>query len=279
MKVDAHQHFWKLSRGDYEWITPDLPALNRDYYPEDLVPLLKDTKIDGTILVQAADTLSETEYLLSLADEYDWILGVVGWVDMESSDASGTIQRLAEHPKFCGIRPMIQDIQDDDWMLRPALEPAFTTLINLDLTFDALVLPRHLKHLHTLLQRYPQLPCVIDHAAKPEIRDGNFDEWALDMTILAKNTGVLCKLSGLATEAGPNWTVETLRPYVEHLLTEFEPSRLMFGSDWPVLNLASDYSSWADLADQLTFHLPKSDQALIFGGTAQHFYLTKGQLK
>ena len=279
MKVDAHQHFWKLSRGDYEWITPDLPALNRDYYPEDLVPLLKDTKIDGTILVQASDTFSETEYLLSLADEHDWILGVVGWVDMESSDASDTIHKLAEQPKFCGIRPMIQDIEDDDWMLRATLEPAFATLINLDLTFDALVLPRHLKHLYTLLQRYPQLSCVIDHAAKPEILDGNFDEWASDMTALAKNTGVLCKLSGLATEAGPIWTVETLKPYVEHLLSEFGPSRLMFGSDWPVLNLASDYSSWADIAVQLTAHLPKRDQTLIFGGTAQNFYLTKRKLK
>lgn len=129
--MDAHQHFWKLSRGDYEWITPDLSVLNRNYGPEELVPLLEEAEIDGTILVQATDTLSETEYLLSLADEHEWIFGVVGWVDMESADASNTIRRLAEYPKFCGIRPMIQNLNDDNWMLRSTLDLAFATLIEL----------------------------------------------------------------------------------------------------------------------------------------------------
>ena len=275
MRIDAHQHFWKLSRGDYDWITPDLPILNKDFGPEDLIPLLQAAKIDGTILVQATDTVAETEYMLSLADEHDWILGVVGWVDMEASDASDVIQKLAKHPKFCGIRPMIQGTEDDDWMLRRALDPAFRSLIELDLTFDALVFPRHLKQLYELLQRYPDLACVIDHGAKPYIRDGKIDDWAVDMSVLAKNTNALCKLSGLANEAATGWTAETLQPYVEHLLSEFGPSRLMFGSDWPVLKLAGDYLGWADNLEGLIGHLSKIDQAAIFGETAQKFYVNR----
>lgn len=275
MRIDAHQHFWKLSRGDYEWITPDLPILNKDFGPEDLLPLIQDANIDGTILVQATDTVPESEYMLSLADEHEWVLGVVGWVNMEAPDASQTICRLAKHPKFCGIRPMIQELKDDDWMLRPALDPAFRMLIELDLTFDALVFPRHLKQLYELLQRYPELSCVIDHGAKPYIQDGKFDDWATDMSLVAKNTSALCKISGLATEAAPNWTAETLKPYVEHLLSEFGPSRLMFGSDWPVLKLAGDYLGWADIVAGLIGHLSETDQAAIFGETAHKFYINR----
>lgn len=275
MRIDGHQHFWSLARGDYEWITPDLPILNRDFGPDDLEPMLKAANIDGTILVQATDTVAETEYMLSLADQHDWILGVVGWVDMDSNDASAIITRLAEHPKFCGIRPMIQGIEEDQWMLRPTLDPAFKTLINLNLTFDALVLPRHLKHLLALLQRYPDLACVIDHAAKPEIRNQAFDTWAQDMRAIAKNTSAFCKISGLVTEASADWTADTLAPYVTHLIDTFGSDRLMFGSDWPVLLLAGDYSNWATVAAGLIEDMSDEGRDALFGGTAQKFYLNR----
>ena len=248
MKIDAHQHFWALARGDYGWLTADIAPLYRDFQPTDLRPLLADCSIDGTVLVQAAPTAAETAYMLSLTDKTDFILGVVGWVDFEAPDAAAQIAALAQHPKLVGLRPMIQDIADDDWMLRPTLAPAFQAMITHDLTFDALVLPRHLKNLITLLGQHPTLRTVIDHGAKPEIRGGKFDDWAADMTRLASDTQAYCKMSGLVTEANADWTAETLAPYVSHLLASFGPDRIIWGSDWPVSTLAASYQQWHDVA-------------------------------
>ena len=163
MRVDSHQHFWRLARGDYGWMTPDLGAIYRDFEPADLKPLLEAGGINATVVVQAADTVAETEFLLSLADEHDLIAGVVGWIDMEAGDAVATLERLRQNPKFKGIRPMIQEIADDDWVLRPALDPVFDALAEMELCFDALVLPRHLPRLLKRLQKHPALACVIDH--------------------------------------------------------------------------------------------------------------------
>ena len=205
MIIDAHQHFWQLNRGDYGWLTPDLKPLYRDFMPDDLTPHLQQTGIDGTILVQAAPTIAETEFLLKIADETPFVLGVVGWVDFAASSAVEDIARLAENPALVGLRPMIQDIADDDWMLRPDLAPAFDAMIKADLTFDALVLPRHLPRLRKLLSRYPDLRTVIDHGAKPDISGGQFDTWANDISIIANESSAYCKLSGLLTEAGADW--------------------------------------------------------------------------
>ncbi|KPA20289.1 Amidohydrolase [Shimia sp. SK013] len=244
MKIDAHQHFWKLARGDYSWLTPELEPLYRDFEPKDLKPLLKAAGIDGTIAVQAADTEAETEYLLSLADTHDWILGVVGWTDLEAPDAPAKIEQMARHPKLVGFRPMIQNIEDDAWMLKDNLRPALAAMVAHNLTFDALVMPHHLGHLLTFLGRYPTLRVVIDHGAKPEIRDGHFETWAENMTQIAKTSQSFCKLSGLTTEASPEWQTKDLLPYIAQILREFTPARVVYGSDWPVLNLASSYDAW-----------------------------------
>ncbi|WP_371168169.1 amidohydrolase family protein [Aliiroseovarius sp. 2305UL8-7] len=248
MTIDTHQHFWKLDRGDYGWLTPDLAPLYRDFLPGDLEPLLAANGVTGTIAVQAADTEDETEYLLSLADRFDWIIGVVGWVDLTAPRAPETIERLARHPKLVGLRPMIQDIKDDAWMLRDDLGPAITAMMDLNLTFDALVLPRHLCHLNVFVARYSHLTVVIDHCAKPDIRNQVFEPWASQFTELASSQNTYCKLSGLVTEAGENWSDDDLQPYVEHVLDNFGPKRLLFGSDWPVLNIASEYSQWITMA-------------------------------
>lgn len=270
MIIDAHQHFWRLDRGDYGWLTPELAPIYRDFGPSDLAPHLARHGIGGTVLVQAAPTLAETKYLLELADATDVVRGVVGWVDFEAADAPEDIARLAQHPKLVGLRPMIQDIADDDWMLRPALAPAFEAMIRHDLTFDALVLPRHLPRLHELLARHPDLRCVIDHGAKPEIAEGRFDAWAGEMAALARDTRAFCKLSGLLTEAGEGAGREALAPYAAHLVDRFGPARLVWGSDWPVLTLAASYDAWFEMAMSL---IPDAkDRQAVFGGTAIELY-------
>lgn len=271
MRIDAHQHFWRLARGDYGWLTPDLAPIYLDFGPGDLAPLLAEAGIDGTVLVQAAPTVAETEYLLEIAAARDFVLGVVGWVPFGDPAAPETLARLSESGRLVGVRPMIQDIADDDWMLRPDLAPAFGAVRELDLSFDALVLPRHLPRLRRLLERHPDLRVVIDHGAKPEIRAGRFDGWAADMRALAEGTGAYCKLSGLVTEAAAEWSAADLRPYVEHLLESFGPDRLIWGSDWPVLRCAGDYAGWLATAEALVGG-DAAARAAIFGGTAQQAY-------
>jgi len=272
MRIDAHQHFWALERGDYGWLTPDLAPIYRDFLPQDLAPLIEEAGIEGTVLVQAAPTVGETEFMLGLAAETPFVKGVVGWVDFESQNAPDDIARLAKDPALVGFRPMIQDIEDPDWMLRPDLAPAYEALIAADLTFDALTLPPHLKNLSTLLARHPDMRVVIDHGSKPCIRDGVISGWAEDMAALAQNTQAYCKLSGLATEASPEWTVEDLKPYVDHLFETFGPDRLIWGSDWPVCTLASSYARWVETTDALLTGLAADQRAAVLGGNAAKAY-------
>ncbi len=272
MRIDAHQHFWAVARGDYGWLTRDLGVIYRDFTPDDLAPMLKDAGIEGTVLVQAAPTVAETKYMLSLADETSFIKGVVGWVDFEASDAATQIAALDAHPALVGLRPMIQDIADPLWMLGDALTPAFTELTARGLTFDALTLPQHLGPLRKLLARHPDMEVVIDHGSKPLIRDARLQGWAEDMAALASETNAWCKLSGLVTEAAPDWTVDDLRPYVDHLLNTFGPSRLIWGSDWPVCTLASSYERWLETTDLLLSQLSSSERDAVMGGNAARAY-------
>lgn len=271
-RVDAHQHFWLLSRGDYGWLTPGLGAIHRDFLPSDIEPLLARHAIAATVLVQAAPTEAETLYMLSLADRHPFVEGVVGWTDFAAPDAPAAIARLARHPKLKGLRPMIQDIADVDWMLRPELEPAFRALVANDLVFDALVLPRHLDNLLRLHQRHPDLRVVVDHCAKPAIASGDFTGWADGMRHIAAETSAACKLSGLVTEAGAEWAVERLRPYVDHVLSVFGPERVLWGSDWPVCTLAASYDDWVAATDRLLEGCSDDERQAILGGNAARVY-------
>ena len=273
MRIDAHQHFWKVARGDYGWLTvAEHPKIARDFLPADLSPLLALAGIDKTILVQAAPAVAETEFLLEIAAATPFVAGVVGWVAFDAPDAASQIARLAAHGKLVGLRPLLQDMPDEEWVLRPALAPAFDAMLRGDLCFDALVKPLHLPALTEFLERHENLPVVIDHGAKPDIAGHGLDLWATYVRHIGRNSHALCKLSGLVSEAGPGWSAETIRPYVDVLVDSFGPSRLMWGSDWPVLNEVCDYAGWLDLAETLTGQLTSSERDAIFGGNAASFY-------
>lgn len=271
-RVDAHQHFWRLDRGDYGWLTPELKPIYRDFMPGDLEPLLRRHGIGGTVLVQAAPSEAETAFMLGLARPHRFIEGVVGWCDLAVGDAPRRIGRLAADRKLKGLRPMIQDIADTGWMLRAELEPAFHALIEHDLVFDALVMPRHLAALEDLLARFPAMRVVIDHCAKPAIAGGHFGEWAARMKAIAAGSTAFCKLSGLVTEAGAGWNAEMLRPYVDHVIEVFGPHRLIWGSDWPVCTLAADYGHWVAATDLLLAGCSDAERAAILGGNAVEVY-------
>ncbi|MFZ1774625.1 MAG: amidohydrolase family protein [Rhizobiaceae bacterium] len=277
IRVDAHHHFWDPARKDYHWMPGDHPVLTRTYGPLDLAPLLDAHGISKTILVQAAQTIEETEYLLGIADATPSVAAVVGWIDFENKGHLGQLQRLKSHPKFAGVRPMIQDIADDGWMLRKDVQWAFSALVDLDLTFDALGFPRHLENFLTVFKRYPDLRAVIDHCMKPQIgnagtKDAGFDFWAKGMARLARETGAFCKLSGIVTETLGGWSAEKLRPYAAHVLGAFGPDRVMWGSDWPVCLLQSDYGAWHLAANSLCDGLDNANRGKVFGGTALAFY-------
>lgn len=273
--IDAHQHFWHPGRGDYGWMPKDNAILNRAYAPADLAPHLARHGIDQTVLVQAAPTVAETEYMLGIADAAPFVGGVVGWVDFEAPAARADLARLAGHPKFKGVRPMIQDIPDDGWMLREDVQWGYRAAIEAGLTFDALGFPRHLANFLTLLKRYPQMRVVIDHCMKPQIRHHSpetFAFWAEGMARLAGESGAYVKFSALVTEAVPGWTADDLRPYVDHVIAVFGAERVMWGSDWPVCLLAASYDDWRAAAVALVADRPEAVRAQIFGGTAAAFY-------
>ena len=277
MKIDCHQHYWDPSRGDYHWMPKD-GILPKPWQPSDLAPHLSSHGIDKTVVVQAAATVAETDYMLSLADVTPSIGAVVGWVDFEDPSSLETLRRLKAHPKFRGVRPMIQDIPNPDWMLRDDVQWAYEALIELDLTFDALGFPIHIPRFQTLLARYPDLRVVLDHCMKPQIRDhgdasDDIQVWKDGMTRLAEETSAYCKLSALATEAADGWTHETLRLYAEHVIDAFGPDRTMWGSDWPVLLISgAEYGDWHRYSDAYASHLTEAQCARIFGGTAAEFY-------
>ena len=273
MRIDAHQHFWRIDRGDYGWLSQELfPNLYRDFLPADLAPLIGKGGIDRTILIQAAESIAETEFMLALAAETPFVAGVVGWVDFASPEAPDEIARLAGNPLLKGFRPMLQDLPDNDWILKAEVEPAVEALIANGLRFDALINPPQLPAIRRFLDRHPDLPVVIDHGAKPEIAAGRIDDWAGHIRAIARDSRAVCKLSGIATEAAPGWSVETMRPYAEVLLEAFGPSRLMFASDWPVLTENGDYLGWLATVEALTAHLSPAEKERVFGGTAAAFY-------
>ena len=271
--IDAHQHFWRLDRGDYGWLTPALAPIHRDFGPEDLAPILARHGIARTILVQAAPTLAETRFLLDLARATPFVAGVVGWIDFDAAEAPEAVLRLAQDRRLVGLRPMVQDLADDDWLARPALAPVFEAMIACNLVFDALVLPRHLPRLARVLERHPALRVVVDHGAKPRIASRDLGRWPADLAIVAAHPQATCKLSGLVTEAAPRDGLPELRPVIDTLVQRFGPQRLMWGSDWPVVNLAGGYDRWRAIALAGLAQLTPDDRAAVLGGTARRVYL------
>ncbi len=276
MKIDAHQHFWRVSQAaDYPWMSPAQTALYRDCQPVDLQPLLARHGIAGTLLVQASPTLHETHALLALAHETSFVKGVIGWCDFADPAAAEVIAGLARSPLLRGLRPMVQDIADDDWLLLDELRPAFEAMLRHGLVLDALIHPRHLSRLAVVLDRYPALTVVIDHGAKPTHHASGLVAWRRGIALVAARAGTFCKLSGLVTECGDDRSPARLRPIVDHLLHCFGPGRLLWGSDWPVVNLAGGYDEWMATAVALLAGLDSADRTAIFGGNAERVYLSR----
>jgi len=307
-RVDAHQHFWRPARGDYTWLRADVPSLApivRDFLPQHLQPSLAAHRVKQTVLVQAADSEAETDFMLTLADSNEMIGGVVGWVDLARPQAVATLERWARNPRFKGVRPMLQDLPDNDWIAHAPHPDVIRALVRLGLRFDALVQPWHLEPLLRFVKAWPELPVVIDHAAKPQLarwprgwdnrrinvptgepvssppsnpRSGEVADWQRGMARLAEHPQVMCKFSGLMTEAptdaraSPAAAVAVLEPVWDRLLAWFGPQRLMWGSDWPVLTLAAGYDAWVAVGDTLIGALAPDEQAQVWHHNACRFY-------
>jgi L-fuconolactonase len=273
MSVDAHFHVWRLGRADYGWLTPALGRIYCDFSAQDWLALAAPLGIQGGVLVQAAPTAAETEFLLQVAQGQAQVLGVVGWADLGAADAPQHIAGLATQDKLKGLRPMLHDLPDADWILQAVLAPALQAMVEHDLVFDALVRPVHLPRIRELARRHPGLRIVIDHGAKPDIARGQWQPWADELRRVADETGAVCKLSGLLTEAGDRaGDPEALAPWVAHLLDCFGADRLLWGSDWPVLALAGDYAAWWQLCRRLMASLTPAQRQSVFGGNARLVY-------
>jgi len=255
-------------------LTPALAPIHRDFSLADLAPHLAVADIQGTILVQAAPTEAETMFLLDIAAKAQVVRGVVGWTDFDAADGGARIDVLAAHKLLVGLRPMVQDIPDDDWLLRPALAPLLAAMARNSLVFDALVLPRHLPRLLRLADDHPGVQFVLDHCAKPRLATGEIADWQGDVALLAERPNIVCKLSGLATEAAMGWQITDLRKAVDHVVTCFGTDRLMWGSDWPVVNLAGGYEKWFAATEALLADLSANEKAAIFGDNAARIYLS-----
>ena len=271
--VDSHQHFWQVGRFDYPWMTPKVDVLCHDYLPPALEPLLRRNQAGQTILVQASNSVAETRWLLTLANENPSIAGVVGWVDLQSETVGRQLEELASHPKFKGVRHLVESEPAEDWLIQESVVKGLRELSLRGLTYDLLVHTRHLKHAKTAVDECPDLRFVIDHMAKPPIASGKLDEWARELKPLASASNVWCKLSGLVTEASwTDWRVEDFIPYVDKSLEYFGPQRIMFGSDWPVCLLAASYEQVLEVFQTLLADLSEEDRDLIFSKNASQFY-------
>ncbi len=273
ISIDAHQHFWRIARGDYGWMNESVAPLLRDFGPDDLRPHLARAGIARTILVQAAPTEAETRFMLEIADADAMVAGVVGWLDMDADDFPERLDALRANPRLVGIRPMLQDLDDERWILRPRVLASLERLTASGLAFDILCLPHHLPHVTQALGHVPSLRAVLDHIAKPEIAAGRIDPWREHVAELARLPNVSCKISGMVTEAAPDWRPADFRPYVDHVADCFGEDRLMFGSDWPVSTLAASYAEVANLARTLlSARFGPEALGKIFGGNAARFY-------
>ena len=273
MYIDAHQHFWKYNADEYGWIDDSMAALRRDFLPENLQPELEISGVRGAVVVQTRQTLEETRWLLELADRTPSILGVVGWVDLQSPDLRSQLKALSRSPKLVGVRHIVQSEPDDQFLLRPEFLRGVSVLEEFDLAYDILIYTRHLPVAAEFVERFPRQRFVLDHLAKPPIKRGEIDVWAQGIRRLAQFPNLYCKLSGLVTEADwQNWKPEQIDPYLEVAFAAFGPDRLMIGSDWPVCLVASSYTRAMQVVkNYVDRHEPQHREA-VFGGNAQRFW-------
>jgi L-fuconolactonase len=273
MNIDTHQHFWQYNPLEHVWMSDDMPSLKRDYLPPDLKPLLDATGVGGTVAVQARQNLAETTWLLALADQYPFILGVVGWVDLQSPQVRDQLRRFAQHPKLVGVRHAVHDEPDDQFMLRPAFLQGLAALGDFDLVYDLLLFPRHLPVAAEVVRQFPRQRFVLDHIAKPFIKAGRLSPWDHDLRALARCDNVTCKLSGMVTEAAWRlWSADEFNPYMDVVFDCFGSTRLMFGSDWPVCTLSADYHAVVRLVRDYLQTQPENVRARVMGGNAIETY-------
>lgn len=274
MIIDAHQHFWKLGQFDTSWLeVPEHAPIHRDFLPTDLKPLIDATGVDRTVFVQTQHNIEETRWVLGLAEEHDWICGVVGWVDLASEQCEEQLLELKQHPKFVGVRHVTQDEPDVNFIVRPEVIRGLRVLEKHNVPFDLLFYVKHLHHAQKLAQQLPGLKMVIDHISKPHIKDQMFDDWESNFRAAAAFPNVYCKLSGMITEADwRNWTPDQLRPYVDIAMDAFGPQRLMFGSDWPVCELAGSYRQVFDTLCESLDSVSDEERERILAGTVRKFY-------
>jgi L-fuconolactonase len=273
IRIDAHQHFWQYSPVNYGWIDDSMAALKRDFLPHDLAPLLQANGLSGSIAVQARQSLKETRWLLKLAQENEFIRGVVGWVDLSSPQVTEQLQGFAGNQKLVGVRHVVQAEPDDEYMLRPEFRRGIAQLAEFGLVYDLLLHPRHVPVAVKLVREFPDQPFVLDHIAKPPIAAGTLEPWARDIRRLAELPNVACKLSGMVTEARwREWTQDDFRPYLDVVLECFGPSRLMIGSDWPVCTVSTDYGATLGIVLRFIGQLAPSERDAILGGTCARVY-------
>ena len=270
--VDAHQHYWDLVRFSYPWMSPELGILLQDYLPSDLKPILERNGVRRTVVVQALSSPAETDWLLELAAQSDFIAGVVGWADLTAPGLGQTLDRLMLNPRFRGLRHQVQDEPDDAWILRGDVQRGLGELARRNLPYDLLLHPRHLPLVPQVAEQHPDLRLVIDHLAKPPIAQGRLEPWATDLRQAALWPNVYCKLSGMATEAGAGWVDADLAPYVKVAVEAFGHERLMFGSDWPVCLIAGSYERVIGALRRALGPLSAEDEARMFGGNAIEVY-------
>ena len=269
MQIDSHQHFWLYEADEYPWIDDDKGALKVDYLPDDLTPLMAETGIDGTVAVQARQNLRETEFLLELADGYDYIRGVVGWVDLRAADVAAQLERFAPHPRLVGVRHIVHDEADDRFMLGGSFLEGLAQLKPYNLTYDLLLFPRHLQVAIDVVKRFPEQAFVLDHISKPFIKDAILEPWKSGIRQLASFDNVSCKVSGMVTEAAwKKWTQEDYRPYLDVVFDCFGVDRLMFGSDWPVCTLSGSYSEVVGIVRTYIEALSDEEKTKVMGGNA-----------
>ncbi|SHJ43211.1 L-fuconolactonase [Arenibacter nanhaiticus] len=273
MTIDSHQHFWKYQAVKHTWIDDNMSVIRKDFLPAELKNVYSANGIDGCVAVQADQTLEETDFLLDLAQENDFIKGVVGWVDLRNAEIEDDLSKYAKHPKLKGYRHIVQGEADPNFILRPNFLKGISLLEKYRATYDILVFPHQLGAVLEFVKKFPNQKFVIDHIAKPYIKDGFYDGWALLMQEIGKHENVYCKLSGMTTEADyKQWTAEQITPYMELVLNAFGSNRLLFGSDWPVCLVAGNYEKTKAVVTNFISNLSPHEQAEIMGKNAVSFY-------